>query len=254
MLRKLLQSLKVRSKPKKPGNSFESLKPIESKGPKNGRLFLATLGSFALLIVLINVTIKVAKDPAIANRSFKPCLSFYSKPDTDASSAAGKVGANNQTCPAPPAMTFYKDLQAEPAPIATPAPVTESVIPGEERKGSIPEAAAKEKPVDRKPKISTQSSQEASAPQQRSVKNNEKGAKSYTVQVGAFAQPSIAQEWAQKWKARGYDVLLKPVARPKTGVSYSLYLGNFVSEKEADDLVKHLKAKEGITALRLVVK
>jgi cell division septation protein DedD len=77
--------------------------------------------------------------------------------------------------------------------------------------------------------------------------------KTYTVQVGSFSHPAIAQQWALNWKARGYDVELKPVARPNTGVTYRLYLGKFKSEKEADELVKRLKAKEGITAFRLIV-
>jgi cell division septation protein DedD len=55
-----------------------------------------------------------------------------------------------------------------------------------------------------------------------------------------------------KWKGRGYEVSLKPVARP-SGVIYRLYLGSFSSESQADELVRHLKSKEGISALRLVL-
>ena len=78
--------------------------------------------------------------------------------------------------------------------------------------------------------------------------------RTYAVQVGAFTHPAIAQEWALKWKARGYDVALKPVARPRTGVIYRLYLGNFLSEKKADELVNHLKSKEGISAFPVVLR
>jgi cell division septation protein DedD len=78
------------------------------------------------------------------------------------------------------------------------------------------------------------------------------GGKTYTVQVGAFSHPGIAQQWAMKWKGRGYEVSLKPVARP-SGVIYRLYLGSFSSESQADELVRHLKSKEGISALRLVL-
>ncbi|MBM3300349.1 MAG: SPOR domain-containing protein, partial [Deltaproteobacteria bacterium] len=81
-----------------------------------------------------------------------------------------------------------------------------------------------------------------------------KGPKVYTVQVGAFTNPGIAQQWAQEWKARGYNVSLKPVARPRTGVIYRLYLGEFSSEKKADELVKRLRQNEGISAIRLVVR
>ena len=76
----------------------------------------------------------------------------------------------------------------------------------------------------------------AGAPtQQNSLPKAGSGAKTYTVQVGAFTHPAIAQQWAEKWKLRGYDVSLKPVARPKSGVIYRLYLGNFSSEKKADE-------------------
>jgi cell division septation protein DedD len=81
-----------------------------------------------------------------------------------------------------------------------------------------------------------------------------KSPKVYTVQVGAFTNPGIAQQWAQQWKARGYKVALKPVARPRTGVLYRLYLGEFPSEKKADELVRHLRQKEGISAIRLGVR
>jgi len=82
--------------------------------------------------------------------------------------------------------------------------------------------------------------------------NIRSGAKNYTVQVGAFSRPGIAQQWAERWKARGYKVSLKPVARP-SGVIFRLYLGNFASESQADELVRHLKSKEGISAFRLLV-
>ncbi|MGD9818798.1 MAG: SPOR domain-containing protein, partial [Desulfomonilaceae bacterium] len=57
-----------------------------------------------------------------------------------------------------------------------------------------------------------------------------------------------------KWKAKGYKVTLKPVARPNSGIIYRLYLGDFESEKKADEFVKQLKTKEGISAMRLNAK
>jgi cell division septation protein DedD len=71
--------------------------------------------------------------------------------------------------------------------------------------------------------------------------------------VGAFSTPAIARQWALEWKERGYDVSLKPVARPNTGVIYRLYLGSFSSEKQADQLVKRLTTKDGINAFRVAV-
>jgi cell division septation protein DedD len=72
--------------------------------------------------------------------------------------------------------------------------------------------------------------------------------------VGAFSDPAVAQQWAQKWKARGYNVSLRPVARPRTGIIYRLYLGKFSSQHEADELVQRLKHREGIAAFRLLVR
>ena len=60
--------------------------------------------------------------------------------------------------------------------------------------------------------------------------NSEKpdtSARSYTVQVGAFTNPQIAQQQALSWKSRGYNAVLRPVAMPKSGVIYRLYLGSF---------------------------
>ncbi len=78
------------------------------------------------------------------------------------------------------------------------------------------------------------------------------GSKRYTVQVGAFTNPQIAQQQERSWKSRGYEAVLRPAAMPKSGVIYRLSLGNFQTEKEADDLVKDLKAK-GITSFKLPV-
>jgi len=72
--------------------------------------------------------------------------------------------------------------------------------------------------------------------------------------VGAFSDPGVAKEWSLKWKARGYAVQLKPVARPRTGVIYRLYLGDFSSKKKADRLVKRLKVREGVTAFPVVLR
>ena len=76
----------------------------------------------------------------------------------------------------------------------------------------------------------------------------------YSVQVGAFSHPGVAKQWAEKWRARGYDVILKPVARPRSGVIYRLYLGSFPTAKKADELVGRLKAKEGVTAFAVALQ
>jgi cell division septation protein DedD len=72
--------------------------------------------------------------------------------------------------------------------------------------------------------------------------------------VGVFSHPRIAKEWAEKWKSKGYPATLRPIARPSSGVQYRLFLGEFNSEKNADEFAKQLKAKEGVTGMTLVVK
>ncbi len=76
----------------------------------------------------------------------------------------------------------------------------------------------------------------------------------YTVQVGAFSKPGVALQWAKQWKAKGFRVTLKPAARPGVGVIYRLYLGSFTSKDLADDLVRRLKSREGISAFRVTVR
>jgi cell division septation protein DedD len=104
--------------------------------------------------------------------------------------------------------------------------------------------------------IVVSSNQDPVKPSNRSLKlpqrNNDE--ERFTVQVGAFSHPAIAQQWALKWKARGFKVFLKPVARPRTGVIYRLYLGNFSSKRKADRLVKRLKDKDGIRAFRVALR
>ncbi|MGC8660468.1 MAG: SPOR domain-containing protein, partial [Desulfomonilaceae bacterium] len=76
----------------------------------------------------------------------------------------------------------------------------------------------------------------------------------YSVQVGVFSYPRIAQQWAEKWQSKGYPVVLRPIAKPKVGIQYRLLVGEFDSEKKADEFAKQLKGKEGITGLPLVIK
>jgi cell division septation protein DedD len=101
---------------------------------------------------------------------------------------------------------------------------------------------------------STRHREQTGSPKSAKLPQSKPGRKRYTVQVGAFTNPGIAKQWALEWKARGYMVALKPVARPRTGVIYRLYLGSFTSENQADELVKRLKSREGISALRLLVR
>jgi cell division septation protein DedD len=73
-----------------------------------------------------------------------------------------------------------------------------------------------------------------------------------TVQVGAFTSPQMTEEQALHWKSLGYKTLLRPAAMPKAGIVYRLYLGSFQSEREAENLVRDLKAK-GVSSFSAVV-
>ena len=87
---------------------------------------------------------------------------------------------------------------------------------------------------------------------QKSSQPSDKSPKRYTVQVGAFTSPQMAEEQALHWKSLGYKTLLRPAAMPKAGIVYRLYLGSFQSEREADNLVRDLKAK-GVSSFSAVV-
>jgi cell division septation protein DedD len=158
--------------------------------------------------------------------------------------------------------SFYKNLEApeehvkllnDPNTLLTAEPdikVDESIV-------DSPEVSPKKEAISRSEKLMTNRSGVRSHAGSRERKNfpgRQTDAKRYTVQVGAFSQPQVARGWASRWKRKGYKVMLKPVARPSTGVIYRLYLGDFKSEKEADKLVKRLRINEGITAFRLVLK
>ncbi len=222
-------------------------------GPKNGRLTLAVAASLLLMVVLGIINVKLIFDPTIAKKAFEPVL--QAKNDTK-SEPHTVVNPVNKRVRVPPHLTFYNKLKtqdeiveeanpwAEPAqkPAHTPtAPEGPPTPPVE------PKAKAAHKPV-------ALNHAKTPTPTECVLPNNAGKSKKYTVQVAAFSQPSIAQEWARKWKDKGYQVSLKPVARPKTGVIYQLYLGQFASEKEADALVKNLKAKEGVNAFRMVLR
>ncbi|MEW6348757.1 MAG: SPOR domain-containing protein [Thermodesulfobacteriota bacterium] len=71
----------------------------------------------------------------------------------------------------------------------------------------------------------------------------------YTVQVGAYSNPSVAVQWAERWRKKGFDAVLKPVATSEGKVVYRLHVGAFHSCEQADQLVSRLKHK-GVAAVR----
>jgi cell division septation protein DedD len=249
-LRSKLSHRKKRSAPQPPRED-------RTDAPKNGRLVVAVGASVLAMIVLGVINIRLIRNPSIADKAFRPI--FSSKAESASKSHGTSVeDAAAKTCQSRTEITFWRNLKSQDedpvrvggAPVRTASetpPVTE-----QQSNRADKTDVKKELPKQGRPGAAPGSEgQHLSDPM---VAQPASGEKTYRVQVGAFTNPAIAQEWAQKWKARGYDVALKPVARPNTGIIYRLYLGNFTSEKQADDLVKHLKSKEGINALRLLVR
>ncbi len=162
-----------------------------------------------------------------------------------------------ESCKTAPEMTFYRRLSVPSDVAVRPEEKEELPLkePGHGEAGADrPNTTAKAQESSARPDAKLSTAGANSQSYERSLPEPQKGSPVYTVQVGAFTQPGIAQEWAAKWKARGYQVALKPVARPKTGIIYRLYLGSFSNEKSAEELVRHLKVKEGISAFTLVLR
>jgi cell division septation protein DedD len=236
--------------------------PADEAQPKNGRLTLAVIASLVLMIPLAVLNIRLILDPSIAGKAFGTAVS--SRPAQIPTNAMGSscVVSEGKSVECPPEATFYTRLSAQ-----------DEHSRGAEHSGSLPigqtdlnapaastapaaqgKTAEKRDTRSRGERFAAPAKASSAPPSAETLPRPDGGAKIYMVQVGAFTHPRIAQQWALNWKSRGYDVLLKPVARPGTGVTYRLYLGRFESQKDADALVKRLKAKEGISALTLLVR
>jgi cell division septation protein DedD len=235
--------------------------PMEdrSAAPKNGRLVVAVVVSVLIMIALVAINMRLIRDPSIAIKAFSPIFASKTQPEPKLSAVSGKqvkVGKPDQSGAD---LTFWSTLKSPdgtgPADAAnTNETASETKVgPGELRASAADKKADGRKEGPKTARASRNLATEARPPQPL-VPKAESSPKIYTVQVGAFSRPAIAQEWARKWKARGYQVWWKPVARPKTGVIYQLYMGTFTSEKEANNLIKRLKSKEGINAFRLLVR
>jgi cell division septation protein DedD len=226
----------------------------DNKSSKNGRLILAVIGVFALMLVLLTVNVSLLRSPTAGGQrstSSDPAGSEFSHPArANSASPQGKacddsLGAvgHNQTerdrnsqqldqIIAP--MKADKESDSRKFMEALQAPKS-SVQPE-------PSSAAKKAETKKSPEPQTQKS---SQPSITSLKR-------YTVQVGAFTSPQMAEEQALHWKSLGYKTLLRPAAMPKAGIVYRLFLGSFQSEREAENLVRDLKAK-GVSSFSAVV-
>lgn len=229
------------------------------RGPKNGPLTLAVAGTIIAMIGLTIVNYRLISDPSIACKAFGSAQSSQEESVSASDAQSDTPASGPETCYVPPKVTFYRQLtQADEEPETVPDQEGENVTETDvdpaiaQRTLETPSQKAKESNAVTPPSPSCRN--RPGARDRSPLPKTRRGPKVFTVQVGAFTNPAIARQWALKWRARGYYVSLKPVARPRTGVIYRLYLGRFSSEKKADDLVQRLKHKEGISAFRLMVR
>ncbi|MGB6066951.1 MAG: SPOR domain-containing protein [Desulfomonilaceae bacterium] len=230
----------------------------DNQPPKNGPLGLAVAASVIVMIVLGILDVRLIRDRSNKGVSVGPAIPTQPYP----ASSEVPLLSNKSAIDVPPEVTFYRQLTMQDD--QSPGNGKGRSDPNQQTGSISTEPSANAAEISKEPGKPGEQDQKqpktglgkpTCAPtQQNRLPKAGSGGKTYTVQVGAFTQPAIAQQWALKWKVRGYDVTLRPVARPNAGVIYRLYLGNFSSEKKADELVKHLKSKEGISALRLVLR
>jgi len=231
----------------------------EKQAPKNGWLTIAVGGALLATLALGIANWRLMLDPSVANRAFWSSAAGQGKSDFKAGEGMSSQACDRQSGHVRPEVTFYSKLMAPDEQLHTPGnfqAVKESPIDAEQQ-NSKPASAAR--PLEKRGESEAktyphwQISGKGPVSQPMVPPGTQIGSRAYTVQVGAFSHPRIAQQWAARWKERGYNPTLKPVARPN-GIIYRLYLGSFSTESEADELVARLKSKEGISALRLVVR
>ncbi len=206
----------------------------DSTAPKNGRLTVAVIAVIVLMLVLAALNVRLILDPSIAGKAFGPWVPSRPQAEPEQAAGASCPALETKTKTAPPQVTFYRKLVAqEDPPPCSEAPDTDHVT---HREGS---AAPGKAPAAEKAKLSDKHAGKKAKGHatlkagetvsgvlaETSLPGPGSGRGTYMVQVGAFTNPGIAQQWAARWKSRGYEVLLKPVARPKTGILYRLYPG-----------------------------
>jgi cell division septation protein DedD len=233
--------------------------PPEKHAPKNGWLTIAVAGGLLAAFVLGFINMRLLRDPAVGGRAFWSSAAGHGTYDRKSDERSASQQGLRESGHVRPEVTFYSKLVAPDEQERTPNPpeeMKEAVVAPEAQLPKQRDASRsreKRSEAERKVAHSRDVGDYGAVSQPIIPPSAESGSKKYTVQVGAFSQPGIAQQWAARWKARGYDVTLKPVAR-SDGIIYRLYLGRFATEGEADELVRRLKTKEGISALRLVVR
>jgi hypothetical protein len=226
----------------------------ENGPPKNGWLALAVVGVFALMILLVAVNVRLLLSPAATGKrsvaSDHPRSEFGYPAGANVSSTPP-----DKICAPSPAITFDSkrndpDQRKSGRDDESSHPIRKGDATKEYASAQSSKSVVKNETCSEPDEAHHKKTPQTHA--KRNSENDDVSSKRYTVQVGAFTNPQTAQQQARSWKSRGYDAVLRPVAMPKSGVIYRLYLGSFKSEKEADDLVKDLKTK-GFTSFRLLV-
>jgi cell division septation protein DedD len=247
---KILERLK-KKRTSMPRNRV-ALSQDSEDAPKNGRLTLAVIASILVTVFLGALNVKLMNGPSEPAGEFdRPARARSGPDDTRASCSVTPVPQPAPSKKDPPPMSFYKTLTAQDEQPPAAGGSESGTEPGSHPATPPGSADSAAKPGSKETRATPQA-QGTPPPPRLPAKNA--GVKRYTVQVGTFSRPSVAKQWAAKWKARGFTVILRPVARPKTGVTYRLYLGSFRSRKKADEMVKRLKKKEGITAFRTALR
>jgi len=225
----------------------KSIRP--SSKPKNGLLILGVFATISMMAALTFLNIKLMRDQTAVN---KQCVK-ESTPENIVTVIPERavIDSKHENKPRHPTteVTFYKQLKSEDDGNGhrdslphKPKPVDgeNSGLAKDEKGFSIPALSGSPCPLESGTNVN--------------LPLTNTGPKIYSVQVGVFSYPRVAQEWAEKWRSRGYPVVLRPIAGRNAGIQYRLFVGEFNSEKKADEFAKQLKAKEGITGLTLVIK
>lgn len=234
--------------------------PPADVGPKNGWLVVGLMVSVVMTVVLGTLSMRLIRDPSVSTKAFGPPLAAQTDALSREPAACPALPMTaNKPGDSPPQVTFYSKLRQDERP-AAPEPISgkidEKDLATPAREGGSPAESPKtsEKADARGRREPPDATRAAGNTAETRTREPARPDKVYSVQVGAFSHPGVAKQWAEKWRARGYDVILKPVARPRSGVIYRLYLGSFPTAKKADELVGRLKAKEGVTAFAVALR
>ena len=229
----------------------------QNKSPKNGALTLAVIGVFALMFLLLAVNVKLLRSPTAEGK--RSITSDLARSEFNCPARANSASPEVKTCIDPPVVVSPDDRATsghdrnsqEHDQMSSPAKPEKQSTGPKSKQDLQPLKTQVQQELNSTSK-ETRAAKSAESEAQKSSERSGTSAKRYKVQVGAFSNPQTAEEQALHWKLRGYETHLSPVAMPKAGIVYRLHLGNFKSEREADDLVRDLKAM-GVSAFALMV-